>query len=160
MKQCCLWFIYIIIVSSIYFSYNYFLPYVDAREFDFWTTGASVILFGTCGILWNLFLISVLLVAKSGFNKLLLGLSKLCPTVWVFRVSSAVLVYLVFRVKSGISGAHMCILNFENIYLESLWTHSNTVFAHFDVTLTPQDASQDAFPEKSGCLKIMKITVL
>ena len=66
--------IYVIIVSSIHLSSSYFLPYVDAREFDFWTTGVSVILFGTCGIFGNLFSIAVLLVAKSGFNKLLLGL--------------------------------------------------------------------------------------
>ena len=34
-----LFMIYVIIVSSIHLSSSYFLPYVDAREFDFWMTG-------------------------------------------------------------------------------------------------------------------------
>ena len=99
-------------------SENYTCYEVDAWEFDFWTTGVSVILFGTCGIFGNLFSIPVLyrLAAKSGFNKLLLGLSKLCPAVCVLGL--AVLVYLVFRVKSGDLWSSY-VLNFENIYLKS-----------------------------------------
>ena len=59
-------------------SENYTCFEVDAKEFNFWMTGVSVITFGTCGIFGNLFSILVLhrMAAKSGFNRLLLGLGK------------------------------------------------------------------------------------
>ena len=47
----------------------------------------------------------------------------------------AVVVYLVFRVKSGFLEE-----NVENIYSKSLLTHSNTVFAHILLTIHTQRA--------------------